>query len=102
MAHMTQQAQQPLQPPAASAESKALEAKLRAEIAHWHGQAEGEVARQRAFHKALWARTDYTAPQKEQIISMLRAAGLEEDVDAAEQQKVLSAAGASLELPSPS
>ena len=82
------------------AETKAAIARLQAEVDHWRSEAAGEVARQRTFQKELWTNEAFTAPQKQHIISMLRAAGLK-DAEVS-PEALMSIAAGSTELPSPS
>ena len=49
-------------------------ARLEAEVAHWRAEAAGAIAASRAFQQALWASTAFTAPEKQHLVTMLRAA----------------------------
>ena len=84
------------------AETKAAIARLQAEVDHWRSEAAGEVARQRTFQKELWTNEAFTAPQKQHIISMLRAAGLKDQDAEVSPETLMSIAAGSTELPSPS
>lgn len=76
-------------------------ARLEAEVAHWRAEAAGAIAASRAFQQALWASTAFTAPEKQHLVTMLRAAARADDPGPPPRTPPKSAAGVSRELPSP-
>lgn len=101
LARMTAADATPQRAAPVDAETKAAIAR-QAEVDHWRSEAASEVARQRTFQKELWTNEAFTAPQKQHIISMLRAAGLKDQEDKISPQALLAIAAGSTELPPPS